>query len=155
MHDINRELISTGFDKPELFEVFKDTKKVDPESERRYLQLWLNQLSMFHSMKEANALQKDFEESCARYLRDMFEKANMLRHWKNVGEFYPVSFQKAVNAIINETGNETVVAAAKEPMSYNGANYESGFLISRNTRRKRSKSTGFTKCAENPAFSER
>ena len=41
MYDINRELIAMGFDKPELFEILKDTNKGDSELERWYLQLWL------------------------------------------------------------------------------------------------------------------
>jgi hypothetical protein len=114
MHEINRELISMGFDKPELFEVLNDTGKVDHEVERRYLQLWLNQLSMFYSLKTAGDMQKDFAESCDRDLRNMFKKANMRRHWKDVEAYYPVSFQNAVNAIIDETGNGTAAEAAKQ-----------------------------------------
>jgi hypothetical protein len=117
MHDINRELISMGFDKPELFEILKGTNQTTSEFERRFLQLWLNQLSMFHSLKEAGDMQKEFEESCDRDLRNMFEKANMRRHWEGVGKFYPASFQKAVNAIIAETGYETTAEAAERPTS--------------------------------------
>jgi hypothetical protein len=47
----------------------------------------------------------------------MFEKSNMRRHWKEVGRFYPVSFQKAVDAIINETGDDTAAETAKQPKS--------------------------------------
>jgi hypothetical protein len=42
--DINRELLSLGFDHPQLFPILEDSPKVDPVLERRYLQLWLNQL---------------------------------------------------------------------------------------------------------------
>jgi hypothetical protein len=113
MHDINRELISMGFDKPELFEVLKDTNRADPELEQRYLQLWLNQLSMFYSLKTAGEMQRDFEDSCDRDLRDMFGKANMRRHWDKFGKFYPASFQKAIDAIIHKAGQNGTVKAKR------------------------------------------
>lgn len=115
MYDINRELIAMGFDKPELFEILKDTNKGDSELERWYLQLWLNQLSMFHSLKAAGALQKDYEKSCERDLRDMFEKANMRRHWKKFGKFYPTSFQTAIDAILHEAGQKLGGERAEKP----------------------------------------
>jgi hypothetical protein len=106
LYDVNRELISMGFSKPELFEVLKDEKKVDPTLERRYLQLWLNQLSLIFSLKAAGALQKDYQESCERDLRDMFELASMRRHWRAFGKYYPASFQKAVDDILDEAGHK-------------------------------------------------
>ncbi len=103
---INRELIAMGFSKPELFEIMdgKGTKKVNSMLERRYLQLWLNLLSLFHSLKEAGVLQKDYRESCERDLRDMFALPNMRRHWQEYGKYYPTSFQKSVNDILHEAG---------------------------------------------------
>jgi hypothetical protein len=104
LQGINRELIAMGFSKPELFEVMHGTGKVDATLERRYLQLWLNQLSLFHSLKMEGALQKDYEESCERDLRDMLELPNMRRHWQTYGKYYPTSFQKSVNDILHEVG---------------------------------------------------
>ena len=106
LQGINRELIAMGFSKPELFEVMQGTKKVDATLERRYLQLWLNQLSLFHALKLEGALQKDYEESCERDLRDMIELPNMRRHWQKYGKYYPTSFQKSVNDIIDKVGCE-------------------------------------------------
>lgn len=115
LQGINRELIAMGFSKPELFEVMQGTKKVDATLERRYLQLWLNQLSLFHSLKVEGALQKDYEESCERDLRDMLELPNMRRHWKNYGKYYPASFQKSVNDILHEAGHERTDETAEKP----------------------------------------
>jgi len=52
------------------------------------------------------ALQKDYEESCERDLRDMLELPNMRRHWREYEKYYPTSFQKSVNDIIDEVGCE-------------------------------------------------
>ena len=106
LYDINRELISLGFSKPELFEVLKDEKKADPTMERWYLQLWLNQLSLFHSLKTAGVLQKDYQESVQHDLLDMFGMSNMRRHWQQFERFYPASFRRSVNEILHEAGHE-------------------------------------------------
>ena len=108
LYDINRELISLGFSKPELFEVLKDEKKADPTMERWYLQLWLNQLSLFHSLKTAGVLQKDYQESVEHDLLDMFGMSNMRRHWQEFEQFYPASFRRSVNDILHEAERERI-----------------------------------------------
>ena len=108
LYDINRELISLGFSKPELFEVLKDEKKADPTMERWYLQLWLNQLSLFNSLKTAGVLQKDYQESVEHDLLDMFGMSNMRRHWQEFEQFYPASFRRSVNDILHEAERERI-----------------------------------------------
>jgi hypothetical protein len=114
LQDINRELISLGFDHPELFEVLKDGGKADATLTRRYLQLWLNQLSLYFALKSAGTLQRDFEESCEQDFRDMFELPNMLDHWNRYGKYYTASFRKAVEAIRNEAALEQAAKTAEE-----------------------------------------
>jgi hypothetical protein len=113
MLDSNRELIALGFDKPELFKVLKDTGEADSEMEQRYLQLWLNQFSMFYSLKSAGEMQRDFEEACQRDIHDMFQKKNMRRHWGIFGKFHPASFQNWIEAIIHEAGQNRTGKAKK------------------------------------------
>src|SRR5580658_5768308 len=72
LYDINRELLSLGFSKPELFEILKeDGHKVDPTLMRRYLQLWLNQLCLVDAFKRSGVFEKDVGESFDTDLRDM------------------------------------------------------------------------------------
>jgi phage antirepressor YoqD-like protein len=113
LYDINRELISLGFSKPELFAVLKDAKGIDPEIEQHYLQLWLNQLSLFHSLKTAGVVDEEYRESVERDLLDMFEMSSMRRHWQAHGKFYPASFQKSVNDLLNKAGHEPTGEKAK------------------------------------------
>lgn len=117
LQDINRELISLGFDHPELFEVLKDGGKADPTLTRRYLQLWLNQLSLFFALKTAGTLQRDFEESCEQDFRDMFDLPSMRSHWNTYGKYYTAPFRKAVEAIRNEAALEQAARAADETTS--------------------------------------
>ena len=117
LYDINRELLSLGFSKPELFEILKnDGHKVDPTLMRRYLQLWLNQLCLVDAFKRSGVFEKDVGESFDTDLRDMMLLPNMRHHWKKFGKYYPASFQETVNAILSEAGHGTAAEAAEQPM---------------------------------------
>jgi hypothetical protein len=115
LYDINRELISLGFSKPELFEVLKDEGKPDPTIERWYLQLWLNLLSLFYSLKMAGILEREYEESVDHDLRDMLGMPNMRRHWQEFGRFYPASFQGVVNEVLHEAGHKRNTSSSVKP----------------------------------------
>src|SRR5208282_328765 len=69
LYDITRELLSLGFSNPVLFEVLTDKKGVNPVLEQRYLQMWLNQLSLIHSFQRRGAFEPDVQESFDRDLR--------------------------------------------------------------------------------------
>jgi hypothetical protein len=102
IYDINRELLSLGFEHPALFAIFEDAKDVNPVLERRYLQLWLNQFSLIHSYLNDSVFRGELKESLIRDLSDFLAQENMQRHWKRYGAFYPVSFQTLVNGIIQK-----------------------------------------------------
>lgn len=106
IHEITRDLISLGFSNPQLFEVLKNSKHVDPTVQARYLQLWLNQLSLIHSFRQTGAFEKDVQDSFEADLRDIVRMPNMRRHWSIVEKYYPASFQKSVNEILHEAGQE-------------------------------------------------
>ena len=115
LQDVNRELISLGFSRPELFEVLKDGKNVDPNAELYYLQLWLNQFCMFDALSRSDNLKPDVRESLEIDFRDMMGMENMRRHWRKFGKFYPASFQTLVNNILNEAGHELTGETTGEP----------------------------------------
>ena len=115
LYDINRELISLGFSKPELFEILKDGKGIDATLQRRYLQVWLNQLCLVDTFKRSGGFTKDVEESFSTDLRDMMLLENMRRHWQTFGKYYPASFQESVNDILNKAGHVSTAEKAEEP----------------------------------------
>ena len=115
LQDVNRELVSLGFSKPELFEVLKDGKNVDPNAELYYLQLWLNQFCLFDALSRNGGFKRDVRESLDVDFRDMMGMENMRRHWKKFGKFYPASFQRSVNDILDEAGHELTDEKAEEP----------------------------------------
>jgi hypothetical protein len=116
LYDINRELIAMGFSKPELFEVLKDAKEVDPTTEQHYLQLWLNHLCLVDSFKRSGVFQKDVQESFEADLRDMMTMKNLRRHWRKVAKFYPASFQESINNILHKAGHKSPDEKAEEAM---------------------------------------
>ena len=104
LYDINRKLISLGFSHPQLFEILTDAQGIDPTLERRYLQLWLNQLSLVHSFEGSGVLQEEYQKSLYAELREMLAMCNVRRQWQKFGKSYPASFQKSVNDILGEAG---------------------------------------------------
>ena len=104
LYEINRELISLGFENPELFEVLKGRECVDPTIERRYLQLWLNLLSLIFTFQETGGFQRDYQECCDHDVRDMIRMPNMRRHWHQYGKYYPASFRNWVREILHDAG---------------------------------------------------
>jgi hypothetical protein len=101
IYDMNRQLISLGFDHPELFAVLAD-EKTDPVLERRYLQLWFNQYSLVNAYLNQSLLKGELQESLVRDISDYMTLKNARHHWLEYGGFYPVSFQKLVNELKNE-----------------------------------------------------
>jgi len=106
LYDINRELISMGFSHPPLFRILEDGEGINPTLERRYLQLWLNQLALIQSFQASGGFRKDVEASFDADLREMVVMANMRLQWKRFGKYYPASFQRMVNDILDEAGDE-------------------------------------------------
>ena len=89
IYDINRELLSLGFDHPELFEILSDVDRVDPVRERRYLQLWLNQLALIFATHRHGLLDRELEASLSRELREFMSQQNMRMHWKSQRALLP------------------------------------------------------------------
>jgi hypothetical protein len=100
IYDINRQLLILGFSNAELFAILNG-KNADPETERRYLQLWLNQLSLIHAYLRRSAVDADLADSLKREVTDFMEQPNMQKHWKLYGALYPDSFQRMVETIVN------------------------------------------------------
>ena len=103
VYDINRQLLTLGFSQPALFDILADMENADPVWERRYLQLWLNQFALIHSYIHESFFKRELKERLARDIADFMTQENMQRHWRHHGSFYPVSFQKLVNDIIEKS----------------------------------------------------
>lgn len=106
LYEVNRELIALGFSEPKLFAILNGAEGIDPVVERRYLQLWLNLLSLIFSFQQTGGFQKDYQDSCEHDLRDTIMLPNMCRHWQKYGKYYPASFRTWVSEILDDAGNE-------------------------------------------------
>jgi hypothetical protein len=100
IYDINRELLSLGFSHPQLFAILNDASHADPVWERRYLQMWLNQLSLIHTYVKRAAIRGELKDSLEQNVQDFMTMKNMRRQWRERGMAYPASFQKLVNDMI-------------------------------------------------------
>ena len=106
IYDVNRELIALGFARPELFDILRDAPDVDPETERRYLQLWINQLSLIHSTHRRGGLSRELESALVRSARDFMTLANMRRHWRLQRPFHPAPFREFVDEVVRGIESE-------------------------------------------------
>ena len=111
LYDINRELMSFAIAHPALLNVLEDEHIANPLAEKRYLQLWLNQLAQSHSYLQNSVVKPELQEELRRDLVDLMSMKIMRKHWKKHGAFYRASFQKYVNEILEK--NEPPVTAAQ------------------------------------------
>ena len=102
LYDINRQLITLGFSNRELFSILADAEDADRTSERRYLQLWLNQFSLIHSYMSSSVFKRELEDSLLRDVAEFMTMENMRRHWRHHGSFYPLSFQRFIGDILKQ-----------------------------------------------------
>jgi hypothetical protein len=119
LYDINRELLSLGFSHPQLLEVLEDRNIADSLLEKRYLQLWLNQLSLSHAFLQHAVVQTELQDELRRNLVDFMGMNNMQRHWRQYGSFYPASFQERVGEILKK--GEPPAAAHVESKRHHAA----------------------------------
>jgi len=100
VYDVNRQLLSLGFDHPQLFAALTDDQKTDPVLERRYLQLWFNHFSLVNTYLNQAALRGELGESLVSDLADFMTLKNAQQHWARYGRHYPASFQSMVKRLI-------------------------------------------------------
>lgn len=97
--DINRQLLMLGFSMPELFDVLSGKPATDPALEQRYLQLWLNQMLLIHTIQCRGFFPADLRDSLERDMRDLLAMENAQAHWQRYRSFYPASFQTYVDGL--------------------------------------------------------
>ncbi len=110
----NREILALGFDHPELFNVLNG-KDVEPEMEKRYLQLWLNQMDIVWHAQHTGLLFRQDAEALRKDTADFFMLPSMQKHWILVRGYYPSGFQVYIDGIIRN-----VVSRAAEPTKRGG-----------------------------------
>ena len=116
LKDINRELLVLGFTHPELFEVLNGNA-IDPEKEKRYLQLWLNQIDVIWHGLKSNLFTKDYEAGLRRDISDMFQLESMRKHWNIASVYYSRGFVKYINRIIDDIVKDEVRKASPRSVS--------------------------------------
>jgi hypothetical protein len=129
IYDINRELLSLGFSHPALFAILQDAPDSDPIWERRYLQLWLNQLSLIHLYLKRSFVDDELRRSLENCLADFMTFKNMRKQWQHDRDTYPDSFQNLVDGII-EKGEPPRTAARHA----SDTQHLAGDFIERSTR---------------------
>jgi hypothetical protein len=112
LYDVNRELLSLGFSQPELFKILNDAPDADPELQRRYLQMWLNHLSLLHFFLNRSVFRRELKDSETKALAEFLMHNNMRQHWLENRDIYPKSFQKRVDKLLQK-GEPPLALAAR------------------------------------------
>lgn len=99
VYDINRQLMSLGFDKPSLFKAIGSSSGED-EIHRRYLQLWLNQIALIIELKEQNLFSPAQWKSLETDIGYFVEKPKFRKSWPEFRRFYPDHFQSLIDTKI-------------------------------------------------------
>lgn len=111
LYDANRQLLSLGFEHPALLKILEDKKIADPVMQKRYLQMWLNQLSQMHLFQQRSVVHGELQDELRRNLEDFMSMDLMRKHWHEYGSFYPQSFQRYVNDILKKDEPPPAAAA--------------------------------------------
>ncbi len=98
---VNREILSLGFNDPELFRVLNGDR-IDSEKEKRYLQLWLNQIENIWQAQQSQLFQRDHFRALRRDIADMFQLKSMQEHWRKTSQYYSVGFCLFIDQIIRD-----------------------------------------------------
>lgn len=107
--DSNREIISIGFERPELWKVFYDSSKNDnghqTEEIKRYLQLWFNHMHIIWKAWSLGLLDKHEWAACRTDMLEFLAVDSLRQHWTDSSRFYPQPFQSFIDSLI--ASNET------------------------------------------------
>lgn len=102
--DANREIVSLGFGKSELWKVLYDSTEIhDPKSaeeRKRYLQLWFNHMHIIWKAHDLKLLDRHEWIACKADIIDFLRVKTLKTHWVEVRNFYPKPFQKFVDSHI-------------------------------------------------------
>ena len=102
LYDINRELLSLAISHPVLLEILEDRECSNSLLKKRYLQMWLNQLSITFEFLQRTVIDSELKQSLLLNIEDFFSANNLREHWREYGLFYPLSFQIHVNHILKK-----------------------------------------------------
>ena len=93
----NREIISIGFEKPELWKVLYDSSEIhdskSAEERKRYLQLWFNHIHIIWKAHDLKLLDRHEWNACQADIADFLRIRSLRTHWSEVRNCYPEPFQ--------------------------------------------------------------
>ena len=109
--DGNREIISLGFEKPELWKILYDSTEIpdakNAEERKRYLQLWFNHMHVIWKAHELGLLDRHEWTACSIDIEDFLSIRSLRVHWQEVRSFYPEPFQKFMDNTIRRINAES------------------------------------------------
>lgn len=99
--EINRTLLSLGFQNGALFDVLEGRSIPNVQIEKRYLQMWLNQIHLLWLAHREDLIDADHWEGHSRDFVSFVSLPNFKAHWQHTREFYSPDFGSFVDGLIS------------------------------------------------------
>ncbi|GHC12029.1 DUF6082 family protein [Cerasicoccus arenae] len=103
IYKTNRELIQLALDDPDLMAVLEGREEVDSTKERRYLQMWLNQMTMVYLGWRNRFLPRSSWEGLRRDIQESSQSPNVRKLWNQLSPYYDEEFQKFMTEMIDKS----------------------------------------------------
>lgn len=97
INDINRTLITIGFEDRELLDLLDGHQINDHQKAQRYLQLWLNQIAIIHASRKLCLIDNNLWNSMFCDASEFFELPIMRDHWSQVRQYYDPELQSLLD----------------------------------------------------------
>ncbi|GHB93335.1 hypothetical protein GCM10007047_05890 [Cerasicoccus arenae] len=94
IYDINRDLIGRALDDPDLRKVLDGEQIADASKEKRYFQLWINQIKLIHLGWRSRFLPRTSWPSLQKDIGDFTSLPRFQTNWKEVSQYYSGDFRE-------------------------------------------------------------
>ena len=98
--EVNRALLLAGFEHPELFDVLEGKTTTDGRKQKRYFQLWLNQVHLLWLAHGENIIGAEQWTGHCKDIQDLVSMGSFREHWAAVRIYYSGPFQRFIDSLV-------------------------------------------------------
>jgi len=101
--EVNRQLLLVGFEHPELLTVLEGQTIADFRMQKRYFQMWLNQVHLMWLAHKENLIDETYWDGHSRDFISLANLENFKTHWEGAKTYYEGEFRVFVDSLIQAT----------------------------------------------------
>jgi len=100
--DMNRDLLKTAFEYPELLALFKGKPIEDKDKQTRFIQMFMNQSLIMWMGKQNGIINDEAWYSLHKDISVFVNYPPVIEHWQSVSSYYIPAFANFVNGLISK-----------------------------------------------------